>query len=369
MPLRCVDDQGQSIQSHLLDDSQWADLKFAQAVRKHLQMACCQQGVVLKTSKLGTNFFAHQRRGECTTKPEGAEHLMLKCLVAKAIEQCGWSVATEVRGQSDQGEYWIADVLASRGRSRVAVEIQWSRQSTEDTYARQARYQGSGVRGLWLFKQADYPVDAAVPAMRVSQDDQGAFVVTIPGCQTKVLDGVPYQIDTPVRIGVTDFIQHAFNGHFWFGLHRAGTTIQVTLLGAFVKCWKCGEWTNVVSKVQMSSADTHQVLDFPLHELPSISILMEQLPLELGIRDRKIGRITRRCSKTDNDKYLANGCFNCNALQSRYFLQEVSHRLKPIYSKTFVVSHEFERCLREHFSDLSCWRIEESLQIQKTYLN
>jgi len=357
MPLRCVDFQGQSIQSHLLDESQWADLKHAQSVRKHLRMPCCEQGVVLKTSKLGTNFFAHQRRGNCTTKPESAEHLTLKSLVATAIMDCGWSVATEVRGRTDKGEEWIADILACRGSRRIAVEIQWSRQSTEDTYTRQARYQRSNVRGLWLFKQADYPNDADVPAIRVHRNDEGKFVVTIPSCISEDEDGVSYLVETTATIGVQEFIQHAFRKRFWFGLYRAQSTITATLLGAFVKCWKCRGWTNVVAEIQLSSKSIPHVLEIPLDELPSFPLLMEQLPIQ-ELRDKKVGRIATRYSKTEGGEYLANACVSCNALQGKFFMSEIHHRLQPVYSQSILVNREFELILHT-YADFFCrWRLD-----------
>ncbi|MCY1532122.1 hypothetical protein D9M68_673730 [compost metagenome] len=180
----------------------------------------------------------------------------------------------------------------------------------------------------------------------------------VPGCQTTVEDGFPFRESAPVRLSVPEFIQHAFNGRFWFGLFRAGSTITVTLVGAFTKCWKCGGWTNVVAEVQVSSADTHHELDIQLEELPAIPFLMDQLPLEKGLRDRKIGRITMRYSKTEGGEYLANGCVNCNALQGKFFLHELYHRLKPVYSQTLVVTREFEQFLREFAREQACWRLD-----------
>ncbi|CAI9912063.1 TPA: hypothetical protein MXR76_005359 [Pseudomonas aeruginosa] len=357
MPLRCIDTHGQSIQSNLLNESQWAELKRLQGVRKNLRMPCCEQGVVLKTSKLGTNFFAHQRRGGCTTKPESAEHLMLKSLVATAIRNCGWNVATEVRGRSDEGEEWIADVLATRGSKRIAVEIQWSRQSSEETYSRQTRYERSDVRGLWLFKQADYPNDAAVPAMQVSKDDEGRFVVSIPNCRPKVEDGVSYLVEATEQISVPEFIRHALEKRLWFGLYRAQSYVTATLLGAFVKCWKCREWTNVIAEIQISSPSNHHVLEIPLDELPSFPLLMEQLPIT-GLRDKKVGRIAPRYSKTEGGEYLANGCVSCNALQGKFFMSEIRHRLQPVYSQSILVNREFEQILHT-YADLFCrWRLD-----------
>ena len=56
----------------------WAGLKASNASEKNLRMTCCDEHVTLKTSKLGTQFFAHKCRGECTSAAETAEHLFVK---------------------------------------------------------------------------------------------------------------------------------------------------------------------------------------------------------------------------------------------------------------------------------------------------
>ena len=49
---------------------------------------------------------------------------------------------------------WRADVLAVQGGKRIAFEVQWSRQTYEETSLRQERYKASNVRGCWLFRIA-----------------------------------------------------------------------------------------------------------------------------------------------------------------------------------------------------------------------
>ena len=80
-------------------------------------------------SKLGTQFFAHKRRGECTSAAETAEHLFVKACIARAIRGTGWEVNTEQRGHAPDGSVSVADVMASRGAHRIAFEMQWSAQS------------------------------------------------------------------------------------------------------------------------------------------------------------------------------------------------------------------------------------------------
>lgn len=359
MPLRCKDDFGQNIHSFELDEAQWDALRRANTQQRHLRMPCCGEGVVLKTSKLGTRFFAHQRKGDCTTRPESAEHLMLKSIVASTIAQCGWAVATEVRGQTEDGQEWIADVLATRGKAMVAVEIQWSRQSDSNTYARQARYKQSGIRGLWLFRQEVYPQDKDVPAIRVSQSADGSFNVIVPNCEVAscMEDGtiIEYPIYAPRALGVDNFIRAAFEGKLWFGVLRAGQPATASIWGAFIRCWKCKGWTNVVAEVEIKTFLHHESITYSLDKLAEIPDLLDQLPLN-DLRRHKVGRIASRYSKTEQGSYLANGCVTCNALQGRFFLQEISHRLTLIAEHQFIVSKNFENYLRHHYD--ATWRLD-----------
>ncbi|MBK9340609.1 MAG: hypothetical protein IPN04_08360 [Rhodoferax sp.] len=116
-------------------------------------MHCCGSRVVLKKSSLGTQFFAHSKKGVCITAPESVEHLFAKSQVATSLIGTDWSARTEVTGKSPMGEQWIADVLLNAGSKKVAIEIQWSPQDQEETQRRQKRYKDSGIRGLWLFRK------------------------------------------------------------------------------------------------------------------------------------------------------------------------------------------------------------------------
>lgn len=139
-----------------------------------LRFPCCDAGVVLKRSRIGTQFFAHARKGACITGPESIEHLQAKDAIARAAIAAGWKAETEVRGRSPAGDDWIADVLVTRGSVKLAFEVQWARQATEVTQIRQARYETSGVRALWLMRQKDIPKPSkALPAFLIERTDNG----------------------------------------------------------------------------------------------------------------------------------------------------------------------------------------------------
>jgi len=156
MPLRVLDEAEQSLLSYRLSPEEWDALR---AKREHLRFPCCDSAVILKTSSLGLQFFAHHRRGDCISGPETADHLAIKALIADSAETAGWKAETEHPGQTPDGERWIADVLCSRegrdGALRIAFEVQWSGQRDEDFVARQERYRRSGIRCIWFKRMSE----------------------------------------------------------------------------------------------------------------------------------------------------------------------------------------------------------------------
>lgn len=149
MPLRAVGENG-SVHAFEFDASNWAELKQSY-LELGLHMPCCDRVAIPKTSRLGNNFFAHSRKGECTTAPESPEHIYCKELIAKAAQNSGWKVTTEKPGASPSGDDWIADVFCEKGTAQIAIEVQMSPQTHEETVRRQERYRASGVRGAWFF--------------------------------------------------------------------------------------------------------------------------------------------------------------------------------------------------------------------------
>ncbi len=114
-------------------------------------MHCCSKPAIPKTSRLGTFFFAHQRKGDCVSVPESAEHLYCKHLIAQAAMTAGWTVSTEFPGSTPAGDKWEADVYCTKGIAKIALEIQMSPQDRFETQRRQDRYEASGVRCAWFF--------------------------------------------------------------------------------------------------------------------------------------------------------------------------------------------------------------------------
>lgn len=148
MPLRAKI-EGQDITSIFMTDEAWS------AVRgRDVQMSCCNARGYGRTSSRGVRHFVHARGAQCGAAGETADHLTLKALAAAAGVAAGWQAEVEAAGED-----WRADVLMTRRAARVAVEIQWSAQTMQETRARQARYTAAGVRACWLMRVPPRPDD------------------------------------------------------------------------------------------------------------------------------------------------------------------------------------------------------------------
>lgn len=147
MPLVAVLD-GERLESFRLTADEWSSLRATYRGRE-LLMTCGSAGIP-KTSSRGMRFFAHRPKADCAIHvgaPESAEHLQTKALLAEAARRAGWTATVEYVGPSGD---WVADVLIERGETRIALEAQWSAQTTEEFEARTARYVAAGIQCRWF---------------------------------------------------------------------------------------------------------------------------------------------------------------------------------------------------------------------------
>ncbi|PBB34332.1 competence protein CoiA family protein [Mesorhizobium sp. WSM3882] len=313
MPLRCLRPQGESIQAFDLDDTEWALLRDENRRSRHLRVPCCNATVAMKVSSRGLRFFSHQSRGTCTTAPETEEHLLIKSLAVDAARRAGWAASTEVPGLSDNDESWIADVLAYKGKHRVAIEIQWSPQTAEETMRRQERYQRSGVRCLWLFRRPGYPISKELPAVCVGGDRQNGFQAKIPHASTMSLRGTDDATRWRQVLPLTSFLDAVFAQRFRFGID-AETSATVTVQSGSIWCWKCGAETRIITFIEVTVGPYKA--QRTIHELPDN--LVEQVVQKLPPGEQ-VGVIKPRFSRTVEHSYLSNGCFHCDALIGEFF--------------------------------------------------
>lgn len=346
MPLKCL--TGNQLASSEIfafdfeDEADWQALRTENARERMLSMACCGAQVSLRTSKLGTRHFTHKRRGECTTSPESAEHLLAKLHIVRAIQQTSWKASAECSGTTNTGQAWRADVLATKGAAQVAFEVQMSRQTDEVTAERQQRYRNARVRGLWLMRQIDFPSTRDIPAFHLHYDaDQGGFVVHIPregrGLYRGSIKDTHYWLQA---VALHEFIQGVLQRRLVFapGLH-APEGVPVDVLCAHNKCWKCKRQTKVVTGLEFfvsrvfAGANDFYVPFSQLADVPEAGpqALAELLPVSIT-RPNGIGDIKPRYSRTRQAAYTSNGCVHCGALQGSFFEDDLAQDAHPAFT-------------------------------------
>lgn len=370
MPLKCLDGEQEVYSFDVTSDDEWAALRAENIKKKSLRMPCCGAGVVLRTSKLGTRHFAHAKRGPCVTAPETAEHLLAKMIVLKAIQETVWEAKPEQSGKTPAGNEWRADVLATKGNARVAFEIQWSRQDNQETARRQQRYADARVRGLWLFRQKDFPTSKETPAFRlVFLEDTKSFEVLMPSSQYDQR-WVAHVRDASrmwgQQIPLERFVVGALSGRLHFS-PAIGQRMPVEVETVQIPCWKCKKNTGIVmglvfavSRVFIGCPD----ISISIYELEEfipewgtelVSILTPEL-----LKKHGIGTVKPRGSKTQGREYISNGCIHCDALQGQFFEHEYAYEAETTFETEAELKAEWIHGL-SHLQPLVCrWWFDET---------
>lgn len=342
MPLRAIQPDGAEVLAFELDDDAWSRVRASIAAdRQAWRLPCCDAQVVAKTSRLGTRFFAHNARGGCTWEPETPHHVHLKSLAVKIARACGWDASTEVQGVTPDGALWKADVLATRGSQKVAVEVQWSHQSNEELAQRQARYKASGVRGLWLIRQEGFLVTEDIPAALVREDRSGHYRCWIPTSADARLKRDAWQWAYR-DIGVDTVLEAAFTKRLRWGVRR-GDAVTWTAYAAATKCWKCGAPTTKVTDVRVDVLSTSFHLSLSAFtEHPDL--LRDVLPHAIS-RQHGIGPFKKVVPKGKTVAILGNACVACRIFQRPDIDDQHERESVAIHSGTTVVDERWEKLL------------------------
>lgn len=356
MPLKCL--LGETpIFGFNCSGEEWELLKSENRKLKHLSMPCCNAKATPKTSKLGTQFFAHAKTEGCETASETAEHLLAKTTVAEAAKLAGWTVDTEVQGATLTGDPWVADVLATKGQSKVAIEVQWSKQAQEETKRRQAKYAESGVRGLWLMRHPNLLVEQETPTFRLRFDEENrSFSVLIPspryhselvGNNNKNEPGYWQQ-----GVGLSDFVVGTLNGALKFA-PAIGRRLPASISTASISCWRCKKATRMVHGVTFEAGKVlpgHPNIYATIYDFNDLDcggvFLTALFPSDL-LRQHEIGAIKERYSRTMGGSYLSNGCVHCDALQGRFYDHDSWYEAEPTYAVEVELSKRLASQLAE----------------------
>jgi competence protein CoiA len=251
-------------------------------------------------------------------------------MVVEAARATGWDAATEVSGSTPSGEEWRADVLARKGDQTRAVEVQWSAQTVEETYRRQARYAEAGIRCLWLIRRGICPNDRSLPIAGIGGSLDAGITALIP-------TGAGQQ-----QMPMQEFLRAAFGGRLRFGL-PLGIAASVSVQAGHLFCWKCGAETRIITGVEVDVGSTEYRLSVPdLNDYPDLfDVVRRQLPGGLGI-----GNVKRRFSQTVGRAYLSNGCVHCDALVGGHYEHDAWDDQKEVCRFSLRVDERWREAIR-----------------------
>ena len=303
MPLRCVDPlAGRGIYASDFNSDEWGALARANREARHLVLPCCSSRVTLKRSSRGTQFFAHATGTNCATALETEVHRQLKRMAIEAARANDWQAETEVSGVTPQGEQWKADVLARKGAHKIAIEVQWSAQTNEETRRRQQRYAQAGVRCLWLLRRSGGLSDYAVPEARIRGNLDNGFTAVV-GASAR-----------PQELPMSEFLDAAFGGRLRFGV-PTGTDAAVSIRIGTLDCWSCGAETPLVTWIEFEFGPNKCSLTVPdLDKWPDVLDL-----IQAQLAGRELSNIKRRYSRAQGRAYVSNGCLHCDSLMGEFF--------------------------------------------------
>ena len=326
MPLRAVLD-GADVFGFSYSQEDWQALK--QTYRNCVLVThCCGNKAIPKTSRLGTHFFAHARRGECSTAPETPEHLYLKSIFAQAAERAGWEAQAEVFGATPAGKAWIADVLCCRGDTRFAVEIQWSMQSTAELELRHSRYLESNLRTAWIYRLNGTKKFWSFNPQHPSTRQMPTF-------------GIKYRKESrQLFVPQFDLDIEPFAEALMSGRVQCRPIRPRELLGGVIavadQCWRCHKETAYIAGLVVEE-DGHHLAYLSLTEDGRVAeAIAAQVPAQIFMQ-HGIAPLKKRWSKTVGQSYIANACSHCQAMSGAFYHRELEYDLhisgypKPIF--------------------------------------
>ena len=304
MPLRAQID-GKNVSAIEFDNAAWAALKKNYKTA-NLHMPCCQNKAIPKTSKLGNFFFSHARRGECTSAPESAEHIYLKTTIAMAAQACGWSVVTEAQGETLDGARWVADVLCTKVRAKVALEVQLSYQTTSELAARQDCYRKAGVRSAWFAGHKRFKTDY----IHASKDIPVFYLLPFEASKEPTVA----EFGLPLSAFVIALLSKKIT---WKEIPKISYIYSVKFLEDV--CWKCHR---EVKQVVGWSVDGYNHIG---RTVATMSTVLESISESVSNREltmRGLNAISKFAPMKGNAPEFpyCNVCIHCGAAQSNYHL-------------------------------------------------
>lgn len=352
MSFSCLQD-GEKIYSFQYTAAQWLELK-AQRNWLNLRMPCCGASAILKTSSLGTQFFAHKSKQDqnChASDGESAEHIFAKYLVSKALYEEGWQVETEKRGQTDDGQLWVADIYAEHTEvsKGMVVEIQWSAQSYEQTAYRQSLYEKSNLRCVWLLRNGRQRKAADALTGHYAQRTKFLPVFTLIKAEDKsfrvhniYIQPNGNEAPQAISMELTDFIKCLFSKGLEF-TPRGDCSEHLSLTLMKNQCCYCKKDIVVVGRVN----------HYKLHYGQKISLL-HNATVRCVSRDCRelinhvfrplynFAEVKLRKNKTTKALYIANACIYCDSAMGSLMEDIGFGKYEHLETSSLLIEEDFD---------------------------
>lgn len=291
-------------ESWSMPDDDWAALRSSYRA-SGLVMSCGTAGVPVEL-KSGTRFFRHKSACDLHEGgPETAEHLTTKAVVARIARELGWEATIEAAALDRS---WIADVLLEKNGRRVAVEVQWSPQSTFDFERRTARYEQDGIRCQWLVGPKNHDVKTS------------STTALIAGTYDALTMNIPSSLGSAEDVPLEEGLRHLLSGGIRPRYEGVVDAVEVTTCMSKCHNDRCNVWFSYwyLSAVQVATrCGLHGHIPFasryPTHVQDRPEVLVQhdiQTAFDRSGRPSAT-RYRRVNSKTTNQEYTAQTCPGC----------------------------------------------------------
>jgi hypothetical protein len=269
---------------------------------------------------------------------ESHHHIALKELIRTTAIAEGWTATLEVSGVSPTGKRWRADVVATNGDRKVAVEVQWSGQPHASFVDRAAPYREAGMEVVWLHRSERLSVDEAVVEAKVSHDKDQGYLALLRGSWNQTLP-------------VDEFVRAILTNRLIFRLPEFPVAM-VAVHVADAQCWEptCDGAYPVLPIISFSFGHPRYPASGPdigLDEIGEIPAVEARLREEL--KDHPVAALLKhRYSHTAGHSYLSSGCPKCDRIAGQFFMHDYWYDAVPLKSFTMPT---FPELIEKLFED------------------